>query len=80
MPTNLYGPGDNFDPATSHVIPALIRKVLEAREAGHKAITAWGTGQATREFLFVRDAAKSSRCFGERFEAQAARLVGMELA
>ncbi|HEY2785828.1 MAG TPA: GDP-L-fucose synthase [Fimbriiglobus sp.] len=57
LPVNLYGPGDNFDPASSHVIPALIRKVVEARDAGRTAIEAWGTGSASREFLFVRDAA-----------------------
>ncbi len=59
LPVNLYGPGDNFDPATSHVIPALIRKVTEARRAGLAEVTAWGTGQASREFLFVRDAAEA---------------------
>jgi GDPmannose 4,6-dehydratase len=58
LPVNLYGPGDNFDPASSHVIPALIRKVVSAREIGQKFVDAWGTGQATREFLFVRDAAE----------------------
>jgi Nucleoside-diphosphate-sugar epimerases len=57
LPVNLYGPGDNFDPASSHVIPALIRKVLEARQSAVPEVTAWGTGQASREFLFVRDAA-----------------------
>jgi GDP-L-fucose synthase len=59
LPVNLYGPGDNFDPATSHVIPALIRKALEAREEGHDTVSAWGTGSASREFLFVRDAARA---------------------
>jgi GDP-L-fucose synthase len=58
LPVNLYGPGDNFDHATSHVIPALIRKVIEARDAGSDEVTAWGTGNASREFLFVRDAAQ----------------------
>lgn len=57
LPVNLYGPGDNFDPATSHVIPALIRKMVEARDAGLAEVTAWGTGKASREFLFARDAA-----------------------
>ncbi|MCS7021634.1 MAG: GDP-L-fucose synthase [Gemmataceae bacterium] len=56
---NLYGPGDNFDLETSHVIPALIRKCLEARERGEKAITVWGTGRPTREFLYVEDAAEA---------------------
>lgn len=58
LPVNLYGPGDNFDPETSHVIPALIRKFVEAKEKRKSSVTLWGTGQATREFLFVRDAAK----------------------
>lgn len=58
LPTNLYGEGDNFDPASSHVIPALIRKFVEAKQAGEKQITAWGTGSPTREFLYVEDAAE----------------------
>lgn len=58
LPVNLYGPWDNFDLHSSHVIPALIRKVLEAKEAGRAYIEAWGTGSASREFLFVRDAAR----------------------
>ncbi len=58
LPVNLYGPGDNFDPASSHVIPALIRKFIEARDAGSREVIAWGTGRASREFLFVRDAAE----------------------
>jgi nucleoside-diphosphate-sugar epimerase len=53
LPTNLYGPGDNFDPRSSHVIPALIRKCVEANERGDSAISVWGTGQPTREFLYV---------------------------
>lgn len=57
LPVNLYGPRDNFDPASSHVIPALIRKAVEARDAGRSHIDVWGTGAASREFLFVRDAA-----------------------
>jgi dTDP-glucose 4,6-dehydratase/GDP-L-fucose synthase len=58
MPVNLYGPRDDFDLETSHVIPAIIRKCIEAREAGADAITAWGTGEPTREFLYVEDAAE----------------------
>lgn len=58
LPVNLYGPGDNFDPKSSHVIPALIKKVLDARDAGQPFIDVWGTGSASREFLFVRDAAE----------------------
>ncbi len=58
MLVNLYGPGDNFDPASSHVIPALIRKCLEAAESGAPEIEVWGTGKATREFLYAEDAAR----------------------
>ena len=56
---NLYGPGDNFDLESSHVIPALIRKCLEAKQRGDKSITVWGTGKPTREFLYVEDAARA---------------------
>lgn len=58
VPVNLYGPGDNFDPSSSHVIPALIRKCEEARLAGADEVICWGTGSATREFLYVDDAAE----------------------
>jgi GDP-L-fucose synthase len=58
VPVNLYGPGDNFDPSSSHVIPALIRKCEEARRAAAPEVVCWGTGSATREFLFVDDAAE----------------------
>ncbi|NDC62450.1 MAG: GDP-L-fucose synthase [Planctomycetia bacterium] len=58
VPVNLYGPWDNFDPASSHVIPALIRKCEEARLAGSPEVVCWGTGAATREFLYVDDAAE----------------------
>ena len=58
LPVNLYGPEDNFDPETSHVIPALIKKCIDARERGDEAIEVWGTGRATREFLYVEDAAE----------------------
>lgn len=58
MPVNLYGPRDNFDPAFSHVIPALIKRCLETKEAGREALTVWGTGTPTREFLYVEDAAE----------------------
>lgn len=57
LPTNLYGPGDNFDPATSHVVPALIRKAHEARSAGAPSLAMWGTGTPRREFLHVDDCA-----------------------
>jgi GDP-L-fucose synthase len=59
LPTNLYGPRDNFDPKSSHVIPALIRKYIEAKESGAKTVTAWGTGSPTREFLYAEDAAEA---------------------
>jgi GDP-L-fucose synthase len=58
LPVNLYGPGDNFDPETSHVIPALIRKCVEAQDRGDDHIVCWGTGQVSREFLYVEDAAE----------------------
>ncbi len=58
LPANLYGPGDNFDLETSHVIPALIRKCIEARERGDSFIEAWGSGTASREFLYVEDCAE----------------------
>ena len=58
IPVNLYGPGDNFDPASSHVIPALIRKVVDAHERGDAEVPVWGTGSASREFLYVDDAAR----------------------
>lgn len=58
MPVNLYGPGENFDLETSHVIPALIRKCIEAKASGQDYITAWGDGSPTREFLYVEDAAE----------------------
>jgi len=58
MPVNLYGPRDNFDPGSSHVIPALIKKIRDAQASGQKEIVVWGTGKATREFLYVEDAAE----------------------
>jgi GDP-L-fucose synthase len=58
MPVNLYGPRDNFDLQSSHVIPALIRKALEAKEAGVEELVGWGDGSPTREFLYVEDAAE----------------------
>lgn len=67
LPTNLYGPRDNFDPRSSHVIPALIKKCVDAAERGDTHIDVWGTGSASREFLFVEDAAKAivlaTECF-----------------
>ena len=58
LPVNLYGPGDNFEPASSHVIPALIKKCIDAVENGEDKIVVWGTGEASREFLYVEDAAE----------------------
>tara|TARA_Y100000593_G_C4161758_1_gene262394 strand:- start:197 stop:703 length:507 start_codon:yes stop_codon:yes gene_type:complete len=58
IPVNMYGPRDNFDPQSSHVIPALILKVQEAIDRGDSEITAWGTGEASREFLYVEDCAE----------------------
>ncbi|NDJ52422.1 MAG: GDP-L-fucose synthase [Chloroflexi bacterium] len=69
LPTNLYGPYDNFDLRTSHVIPALIRKCLEAKEKNQPYIEAWGTGSATREFLYVADAAEGIVLATENYAA-----------
>lgn len=68
LPVNLYGPGDNFDPASSHVIPALIKKCVEASERGDRQIVAWGTGSASREFLYVEDAARAIVLATERYD------------
>ena len=68
LPVNLYGPGDNFDPASSHVIPALIRKCLEAVDGGDREIVCWGDGTPTREFLYVDDAAEGIVLAAERYE------------
>jgi GDP-L-fucose synthase len=68
LPVNLYGPGDNFDLETSHVIPALIRKFLEAKEQKRDTVVVWGTGQATREFLYVGDAAEGIVLAAEKYE------------
>ena len=68
MPVNLYGPRDDFDLETSHVIPAIIRKCVEARERGDESITAWGTGEPTREFLYVKDAADGILTATERYD------------
>jgi GDP-L-fucose synthase len=68
LPVNLYGPRDNFDLQSSHVIPALVRKCLEARQAGAGEVTCWGDGSPTREFLFVRDAADGLALAAERYD------------
>jgi GDP-L-fucose synthase len=69
LPTNLYGPGDNFDPASSHVIPALIRKIHEAVQLGLPTIEVWGDGSASREFLYVDDAAAGIVDAAERYDS-----------
>ena len=68
LPVNLYGPRDNFDPGSSHVIPALIRKVQEAQDSGRDHIEVWGTGTASREFLYVSDAARAIVMAAERYD------------
>ena len=68
IPANLYGPGDNFDPKSSHVIPALIHKFVEAQEQGADHIVAWGSGRVSREFLYVSDAAEGIVRAAERYE------------
>jgi len=68
LPTNIYGPGDKFDPSVSHVIPALIKKCVEAKELGAPELEVWGTGMATREFLFVDDAAEGILLAAERYD------------
>jgi GDP-L-fucose synthase len=68
IPTNLYGPGDKFHPSVSHVIPALIKKCVDAVEARDRAIDVWGTGRASREYLYVDDAARAVVLAAERYE------------
>lgn len=67
LPVNLYGPGDNFNPRSSHVIPALIRKCVEAKDNGDDHILVWGDGSPTREFIFVKDAAEGIALAAERY-------------
>jgi GDP-L-fucose synthase len=69
LPVNLYGPRDNFHPHSSHVIPALIRKCVEARLAGQRQITAWGTGSVSREFLYVQDCAEGIVLSLEKYDS-----------
>ena len=68
MPVNLYGPGDNFDPVTSHVIPALIKKCVDAKKEGRNEVVVWGTGKASREFLYVEDCAEAIVLATERYD------------
>src|SRR4051794_16991423 len=76
IPVNLYGPRDNFDPASSHVIPALIKKCLEAVDRGDETIEVWGTGKASREFLFVEDAARAIVMAAESYDGAEAVNLG----
>ncbi len=76
FPVNLYGPNDNFDLHTSHVIPALIRKCVEARERGEKKIVVWGTGAPSREFLHARDAAEGIVAAAEKYDKSEAVNLG----
>ncbi len=76
MPTNLYGPGDNFNPESSHVVPALIKKVLDAMDAGQEEVVVWGTGKATRDFLYVGDAAAGILNATEKYDGEAPLNLG----
>ena len=69
IPTNLYGPGDSFDPDTSHVIPALIRKIVKAAEFGLDEVEVWGTGRASRDFLYVEDCARALMLAAEHYDS-----------
>ncbi len=77
MPTNLYGPGDNFDPTTSHVLPALIRRFHEAKASGAPSVTVWGTGSPRREFLHVDDLADACCFLMERYDEEEIINVGV---
>ena len=70
LPVNLYGPGDNFDPETSHVIPAMIRKFVEAKKSRNSEVVLWGDGSPTREFLYVEDAAEGIVLAAERYNGE----------
>jgi GDP-L-fucose synthase len=77
IPVNLYGPADNFDPESSHVIPALIKKCVDARERREPAIEVWGTGSASREFIYVDDAAEGIVLGTERYDSPEPVNLGM---
>jgi GDP-L-fucose synthase len=68
LPVNLYGPGDNFNPSSSHVIPALVRKCVEAKQRGDREIVVWGDGSPTREFMYVEDAAEGILLASEKYD------------
>jgi len=76
LPVNLYGPGDNYDPRSSHVIPALIKKFVDACDAGQPEVDVWGDGTATREFLYVRDAAEAIVLATERYDGAEPMNIG----
>ncbi len=76
IPVNMYGPRDNFDPNSSHVIPALIRKCIEAKQSGADHITVWGTGSASREFLYVDDCARAIVAATEKYDGAAPVNIG----
>jgi GDP-L-fucose synthase len=80
MPTNLYGPGDNFDLESSHVLPALLRKTAEAMEAGAREVVVWGTGTPRREFLYVDDLAEACLFLMNLDEARFGGLLGGDRA
>ncbi|MDD4013489.1 MAG: GDP-L-fucose synthase [Candidatus Omnitrophica bacterium] len=69
LPVNLYGPGDNFNPESSHVIPALIKKFVDAKGSGDKEVTVWGTGEGSREFFYVEDAARAIIMASEKYDS-----------
>ena len=77
MPTNLYGPGDNFHPQNSHVMPALMRRIHEAKVAGDDSVTIWGSGEPLREFLFVDDLARASLFLLENYDSPETINVGV---
>ncbi|HUQ80913.1 MAG TPA: GDP-L-fucose synthase [Gemmatimonadaceae bacterium] len=76
IPVNLYGPRDTFDPSRSHVIPALIRKIIDARNSGAPCVDVWGTGRASREFLYVDDCARAVVLAAERYNETAPVNIG----
>ena len=76
MPVNLYGPGDNFDPNSSHVIPALVKKMVDSKRSGEREILVWGTGNASREFLYVEDAAEGILLATEKYDKPGAVNLG----
>jgi len=76
LPVNLYGPEDNFDPESSHVVPALIKKCVDAVESGEDRIVVWGTGRASREFLYVEDAAEAIVLATEKYDKPEALNIG----